>query len=70
MKEKQQKYSMHEIFRQNNECMQECYECQDEHQEHFEDQDEHQEQILEIFNKIKTQRTPNLKIFILWTLII
>ena len=24
---------------QNNECMQECYKCQDEHQEHFEDHD-------------------------------
>ena len=28
---------------QNNECMQEWYECQGEHQEHFECQDEHQE---------------------------
>ena len=34
---------------QNNECMQECYECQDEHQEHFEDHDEHQEHIFEKF---------------------
>ena len=32
---------------QNNECMQECYECQDEHQEHYEDHDEHQEHIFE-----------------------
>ena len=29
--------------------MQECYECQDEHQEHFECQDEHQEHIFEKF---------------------
>ena len=34
---------------QNNECMQECYECQDEHQEHYEDHDEHQEHIFEKF---------------------
>ena len=34
---------------QNNECMQECYECQDEHQEHFEDHDEHQEHNLKNF---------------------
>ena len=34
---------------QNNECMQECYECQDEHQEHYEDHDEHQEHILKNF---------------------
>ena len=34
---------------QNNECMQECYECQDEHQEHFECHDEHQEHIFEKF---------------------
>ena len=34
---------------QNNECMQECYECQDEHQEHFEDHDEHQEHNFEKF---------------------
>ena len=37
------------ILDQNNECMQECYECQDEHQEHFECQDEHQELIFENF---------------------
>ena len=37
------------ILDQNNECMQECYECQDEHQEHFECQDEHQELIFEKF---------------------
>ena len=29
--------------------MQECYECQDEHQEHFEDNDEHQEHNFEKF---------------------
>ena len=29
------------FLEQNNECMQECYECQDEHQEHHECQDEH-----------------------------
>ena len=34
---------------QNNECMQECYECQDEHQEHYEDHDEHQEHIFKKF---------------------
>ena len=34
---------------QNMWCMQECYECQDEHQEHFECQDEHQEHIFEKF---------------------
>ena len=34
---------------QNNECMQECYECQDEHQEHYECHDEHQEHIFEKF---------------------
>ena len=37
------------IMNQNTWCMQEHYECQDEHQEHFEDQDEHQEQIFEKF---------------------
>ena len=31
------------ILDQNQWCMQEHYECQDEHQEHFEDHDEHQE---------------------------
>ena len=36
---------------QNTECMQECYECQDEHQEHFEDHDEHQELIFEKFSR-------------------
>ena len=45
------------ILDQNNECMQECYECQDEHQEHFEDQDEHQELIFEnIFMQRKHAR--------------
>ena len=34
---------------QNKECMQEHYECQDEHQEHYEDHDEHQEHIFENF---------------------
>ena len=34
---------------QNKECMQEHYECQDEHQEHFECQDEHQEHNFEKF---------------------
>ena len=33
------------ILDQNTWCMQEHYECQDEHQEHFEDHDEHQEHI-------------------------
>ena len=37
------------IMDQNNECMQECYECQDEHQEHFECHDEHQDLFLKIF---------------------
>ena len=49
---------------QNNECMQECYECQDEHQEHFEDHDEHQEHNFEkIFYAKKTCKTPNLEFF-------
>ena len=34
---------------QNNECMQECYECQDEHQEHYECQDEHHRHNFEKF---------------------
>ena len=34
---------------QNMWYMQECYECQDEHQEHFECHDEHQEHIFEKF---------------------
>ena len=37
------------ILDQNTGCMQEHYECQDEHQEHFEDHDEHQEHIFEKF---------------------
>lgn len=37
------------IMNQNTQCMQEHYECQDEHQEHFEDQDEHQELIFKNF---------------------
>ena len=37
------------ILDQNYECVQECYECQDEHQEHYEDHDEHQEHIFEKF---------------------
>ncbi|RTK76179.1 hypothetical protein DRJ71_17735, partial [Enterococcus faecalis] len=37
------------ILDQNKQCMQEHFECQDEHQEHFEDQDEHQELIFEKF---------------------
>ena len=37
------------ILDQNQWCMQEHYECQDEHQEHFEDHDEHQEHIFEKF---------------------
>ena len=49
---------------QNMWCMQECYECQDEHQEHFECQDEHQEHIFEkFFNARKTCKTPNLEFF-------
>ena len=49
---------------QNNECMQECYACQDEHQEHYECHDEHQEHIFEkIFNAKKTCKTPNLEFF-------
>ena len=52
------------VMDQNNECMQECYECQDEHQEHYECQDEHQEHIFEnFFNAKKTCMTPNLEIF-------
>ena len=41
------------IMNQNTWCMQEHYECQDEHQEHFECQDEHQELI---FEKVLMQR--------------
>ena len=41
------------FLNQNNECMQEYYECQDEHQEHFKDHDEHQEHV---FEKFLTQR--------------
>ena len=37
------------ILDQNTRCMQEHYECQDEHQEHFEDHDEHQEHNFEKF---------------------
>ena len=37
------------IMNQNTWCMQEHYECQDEHQEHFEDHDEHQEHDFEKF---------------------
>ena len=37
------------ILDQNMWCMQEHYECQDEHQEHFEDHDEHQEHNFEKF---------------------
>ena len=36
---------------QNTWCMQEHYECQDEHQEHFEDHDEHQELIFKKFSR-------------------
>ena len=39
---------------QNNECMQECYECQDEHQEHI---------FEKFFNARKTCKTPNLEFF-------
>ena len=50
MKEKNMKKTQcMKILDQNNECMQECYECQDEHQEHFEGHDEHQEHIFENF---------------------
>ena len=45
---------------QNNECMQECYECQDEHQEHFECQDEHQELIFETFEEKKNMQDTKL----------
>ena len=38
------------ILDQNYECVQECYECQDEHQEHCEYHDEHQEHIFEKFS--------------------
>ena len=48
---------------QNNECMQECYECQDEHQEHFEDQDEHQELIFEKFSRKKNMQDTKLRNF-------
>ena len=37
------------IMNQDTSCMQEHYECQDEHQEYFEDHDEHQEHIFEKF---------------------
>ena len=37
------------VMDKNNECMQECYECQDEHQEHFECQDEHHRHNFEKF---------------------
>ena len=40
------------ILDQDTRCMQEYYECQDEHQEHFEDHDEHQEHIFEKFLKL------------------
>ena len=44
--------------------MQECYECQDEHQEHFEDHDEHQEHIFEnLFMQRKHVRHQTLEIF-------
>ena len=39
------------IFGSNQWCMQEHYECQDEHQEHFEDQDEHQDLFLKMFSR-------------------
>ena len=52
------------VMDQNNECMQEYYECQDEHQEHFKDHDEHQELILKnFFNAKKTCKTLDLEIF-------
>ena len=65
MKEKNiKKTQCMKILDQNMWCMQEHYECQDEHQEHFECQDEHQELLFEIFFlKRKTCKTPNLKIF-------
>ena len=47
MKEKNiKKTQCMKILDQNMWCMQEHYECQDEHQEHFEDHDEHQEHII------------------------
>ena len=49
------------ILDQNNECMQECYECQDEHQEHFEDHDEHQELIFEKFSKKENMQDTKLR---------
>ena len=49
---------------QNNECMYECYECQDEHQEHYECQDEHHRHNFEKnFNAKKTCKTPNSEFF-------
>ena len=51
------------VLDQNKWCMQEHYECQDEHQEHFECQDEHQEHFEDhdehqehIFEKFLMQR--------------
>ena len=50
MREKNTKNTQYmKIWDQNTWCMQEHYECQDEHQEHFECQDEHQELIFEKF---------------------
>ena len=49
---KRERYIFFECMKfldQNNECMQECYECQDEHQEHYECHDEHQDTILKNF---------------------
>ena len=59
---------------QNMWCMQECYECQDEHQEHYECQDwtprtlwmsrwTSYTQFWKIFNAKKTCKTPNLEFF-------
>ena len=48
-REKHKNDPKYENFGSNTECMQEHYECQDEHQEHFEDHDEHQEHIFEKF---------------------
>ena len=51
------------ILDQDTRCMQECYECQDEHQEHFEYQDEHQELIFENFEEKKNMQDTKLRNF-------
>ena len=50
-----------QILDQNTRCMQEHYECQDEHQEHFECQDEHQELIFEKFSRKENMQDTKLR---------